>query len=256
MPRNSNNSRKAGSLIDDNLSSDDMGGLSEEGKLILSNIIEKLNTAVAQILSRYDEQSVKVDQLELQVSKLKRENSEMMNRMDELEADQRDSSLIISGKSVPGYVNGENVSSVARDLLKSKLNYELPLTSITSAQRLGRKPASQASDVRPILLKLQHHSIKYDLRRAARTVKPANIFINDNLVPRRAKILRVLRAAKKKFPNKISACGSYNGRVFVWLTAASDTSKNLKVFVNTDDKLEDVCVKTLGIQQSDLDIQL
>ena len=253
MPRSSNNSRKATQLLDDNLSSvDDHEGLSEEGKMILDRITDKLNIAVTQILSKFDEHLHKIVVLEKQVAEYKHENIELRERLDDVECEQRGSSLIISGDAVPCSVDGENVASVVSDLVKNKLNYKLPHASIVAAYRLGKKSASQAPDKRSILLKVNHSDTKNDLRRAARSVKPSSLFINENLIPRRAKILRTLRAAKRRFPGKVSACGSQNGRIYVWLTSSSDTGKNLKVFVNCEDKLDDICVKTFGLHFSEI----
>ena len=253
MPRSSNNSLKSVTPMSDRLSSDQLSCISEEGKVILTQINDKLDTSVAQILARLDEHIVKIKELEGHVLRLKLENTDMRERLDELEADQRDTSLIISGESIPNSVNGENVASITQDLIKSKLNYELPLSTISAAYRIGKKPTTQAPDRRPILLKLQHGGTKNDLRRAGKTVKPTNLYINENLIPSRARILQILRRAKRKYPNKISACGSQNGRVYVWLTASTEGGNNTKVFVNNESKLEDLCVKSLGVHSSDLD---
>lgn len=91
-----------------------------------------------------------------------------------------------------------------------------------------------------------------DLLVACRTVKPQNIYINENLTPGRANILYTLRQAKKRFPGKLAACGSQDGRVYAWIKPKVATGKNTKVFINDKVKLETFCQDTFDVQVSQL----
>jgi len=90
------------------------------------------------------------------------------------------------------------------------------------------------------------------LLRAARAVKPDNLYITENLTKTRSKILYGLRQAKRRFPRKINGCGSQDGRVFVWVTTPDPSAKNTKLFINTLVRFGELCEKTLGVDAADL----
>ena len=128
----------------------------------------------------------------------------------------------------------------------------LPTEEITAAFRLGSKPNSQGADRRNILLKMKREDTKRDILAACRTTKPNNLFIKDDLIPARAKILFALRQAKRRFPAKVMSCGSRDGSVFVWLRASGDSTNNNKMTVNNFSKLSKLCQFELNIRPSEL----
>ena len=70
-----------------------------------------------------------------------------MERLENLEFNERLNDLIISGGSVPEGKIGENTTMVVVDALKINMQYELPASSIVSAYRVGRPPAPQQPDI-------------------------------------------------------------------------------------------------------------
>ena len=96
---------------------------------------------------------------------------------------------------------------------------------------------------------------KYDLISACKQTKPPNLFINENLTPTRNNILFSLRCVKKKFPSIVAACSSHDGKVYTWikpLNPDAPSARNSKLFINTQDQLEDFCRKSLKVQIEEL----
>ena len=143
------------------------------------------------------------------------------------------------------------VCCVVRDRLKLGMD----VTDISAAHRLGPKPKSQGPDRRKIIVKLCRRERKYDLITACKQTKPPNLFINENLTPTRNNILFSLRCAKKKFPNIVAACSSHGGKVYAWIKPPNPdapSARNSKLFINTQDQLEDFCRKSLKVQIEEL----
>ena len=156
--------------------------------------------------------------------------------------------VVMSGESLPVYTTGENSRQVAADTLKIKLRCQVKCEDMVAAHRIGKKPDSQAADRRSILIRLRDRGLKNDLLHTARKSKPAGLFLNDNLTPSRSTILFALRKAKKLCPEKVIACGSSEGKVFVWLRSAKPGEGNTKIFVNNENKLEKLFSGTFGIE--------
>ena len=127
----------------------------------------------------------------------------------------------------------------------------MAVTDISAAHRLGPKPKSRGPDRRKIIVKLCRRERKYDLITACKQTKPPNLFINENW----NNILISLRCAKKKFPNIVAACSSHDGKVFAWikpLNPDAPLARNSKLFINTQDQLQDFCRKSLKVQIEEL----
>ena len=239
LSRNANNNKNSGNL---KLSLDK---LSDESRALYTLITSKFESALADLQAKLAVKEAKVDQLDKLVSDLRIYNTELSDRVDELETRERGSSLIISGKNVPLAVDRENVSGVAAETIRNMLRCEVKQSDLIEAYRVGKKPATQKPDRRSLIIKFQRRDLRDDVLRSARTVKPTGIYVNDNLTPLRSDILFKLRQVRKLHPNKIDGCGSSAGRVFVWLKF--DGSPNKKFFVNTTAKLDDLLEKDVGI---------
>lgn len=172
---------------------------------------------------------------------------DLCDRLDDLETLERRDMLVLSGDSVPLAAAGEITSRVAVDTLKLKLKCELKADDLLAAFRIGKKPVTQALDKRSIVIKLKHTDVKHDLLMSARRVKPHKLYINENLTPSRSTILYVLRRVKKMHPDKIDACGSYDGRIYAWLRSTQPGARNTKVFLNSENKLESFLDKSIGV---------
>lgn len=226
--------------------------LSEEGRLILDIIIEEYRGTMNEILSRIDEREEKITELQSEVSALRKGMSSLRERLDDVEADQRRDTIVLSGDGLPPATVGEDSTGVACDTIRSKVNFNLKRDHVISAHRIGKKSPVQGPDRRKLLVKLSHHEDMQELMSACRTVKPAGFYVSDNLTQSRSEILYALRRAKFRFRSKVSACGSLNGRVYVWIKHENPSMRNSKVFINSKQMLEDWCVRTLGVTATDL----
>ena len=179
----------------------------------------------------------------------------MEEKIDDADAYERSDTIILSGNDVPSATQGEIVSDIVCGVVRDRLKLELDVTDISAAHRLGPKPKSQGPDRRKIIVKLCRRERKYDLITACKQTKPHNLFINENLTPTRNNILFSLRCAKKKFPNIVAACSSHDGKVYAWIKPPNldaPLARNSKLFINTQDQLQDFCRKSLKVQIEEL----
>lgn len=221
-------------------------------RFVLFRIDEKFEELRRDIVSEMRAKDEKIEELEKQISGLKRDGRAMEERLDEFEANGREDEFIMSGKamSTPSSSTAESTTVTVCELLKSKLNYVLPPDSVVQARRLGKKPDNQSPDERKILVKVRGYQTKNYILQACKTVKPPSMFVNDHLTPTRARILFALRQARRRKPNIVSGCGSVSGSVYVWVKPSEPSAKNQKIYLNTWLKLEKFCSVSLQIDSS------
>ena len=68
-------------------------------------------------------------------------------------------------------------------------------------------------------------------------------------------ILFALRRAKKRYPERISACNSIDGRIYVWIPpplAGDGDARDIRQNIDNGDKLVDYCDKTLKVPLSSI----
>lgn len=167
----------------------------------------------------------------------------MEEKIDDADAYERRDTVIVSGKAVPTVTDGESCLQIVSDLLKNELKLIVPATDISTAHRLGKRPATQQPDNRSIIVKLCRRDLKKDILDACRQLKP-EMYVNESLTPTRNTIMYVLRKAKRKCPDKISGCISIDGRVCVFVKPPNPDApgaRNSRMFVNTPHKLELFC---------------
>ena len=237
---------------DDEISEDD---LSEEGRLIVKIIERKFDTIVTKLTEELKNRDCEVNDLRSEVNQLRIKLGRMEEKIDDADAYERRDTIILSGNDVPSATQGEIVSNIVCGVVRDRLKLEMDVTDISAAHRLGPKPKSQGPDRRKIIVKLCRRERKYDLITACKHTKPPNLFINENLTPTRNNILFSLRRAKKKFPNIVAACSSHDGKVYAWIKPPNPdapSARNSKIFINTQDQLEDFCRKSLKVQIEEL----
>ena len=216
---------------------------------LLEEKFDKFKTEILNEIKRKDE---KVDRLEAEVHGLRHTVRLMEERLEDHEAAVRRNEFTLSGRAVTATSNNENTDVFVRDLLKSKLNYELKIQDISSSIRMGTKSSAQEPDGRKIVVKLNDGELKRDIIRACKTTRPTDLYINDNLSKNRSKILYALRQARRRKPDCLTGCGSHDGRVFVWLKAADPSAKNQRFFLNSWEKLSAFCEKSLQLDADEL----
>ena len=109
--------------------------------------------------------------LEDENSILKNKLSKLEEHLDDIESQNCSNNLIISGKFQTALLNDSLPHSVLQ-LLRNKVNYELPLENIISVYRIGSKSSAQSPDNRNIILKMLDADSKRVIISAFRTVKP------------------------------------------------------------------------------------
>lgn len=225
----------------------DIDQLSEESRVLYMMINSKLDEVVKTI-NRKEE---RISHLEKECGTLRRVVAELGERLDELEAGERNDSVVMSGSAIPPGNSNENTIQIVQHIMKNNMNYDISREKITSAYRVGKKSISQGPDKRNILVKFINRDFKIDLIKTCKSYKPADLFVNENLTPHRSEVLSALRRAKRLVPDKISGAGSINGRVFVWLKAHI-TGSNKRIFINSRAKLEEQCEVLFGLQPDQL----
>ena len=231
-------------------STKDLSKLSEEGSLIVEIIMEKFDKLSQDITSKIEANQEKFDEMEREIRSLKNDNSEVRERLDGIEARERNDSVIISGAQLPKVTPDENPVGVSLDMFERVLKLKTNKENIRHAYRIG-KSKSLSDDRRSILVKFTDVDMRNDIVAACRTVKPPGIYVNENLIPVRAEIFSVLRHAKRRYPTQVAAVGTRNGDIYVWLKSPNG-ERNQKLFLNTKSKLADFCENTLHISVANL----
>ena len=223
---------------DDSKSSD----LNDESKKIIEAISlkldEKLDQFRAEFRAALAEKNEEIIILKTQVSSLQNRVEKLEEAIDEGDAYERRDTLLFSGDGLPVVSADEVPVNVVCSMVKEKLRLNLNPTDISTAHRMGRKPTSQATDRRKLVVKLCRRDLKRDILMAARNIKP-DIYVNESLTPLRSKILFALRKMRRSHPHILKGSTSIEGRVFAWI--ASDPgrldSPHVRILVNSISKL-------------------
>ena len=238
----------------------DLSELSNDGKIIIkilsdffSDKIEEMKLSYENALAEREKDGLK---LRNEYNLLKKDFDRLTERVEDLETNGRKQDLIISGPNTPTVQIGENLKSISEDFLKRTLKINLPENSIQRAARIGKKPTNSTSaDRRSIILTLSSHELVQDTIRTAKTVKPQNVYLNENLTPTKHKIMQILRKSRRIYGNKISGCSSRHGRVSVWLKPPHphvEGAQNLRMNINSYGELTDFCTRVLEVSLESL----
>ena len=140
---------------------------------------------------------------------------------------------------------GEKCAAIVFKLKLKSLNLKVNMNDISTSHRLGRKPSTQRSYKRNILIELCPRDLKKDIMLACRNAKP-NFFVNESLTPLRSTSLYVLRQAKTE-QARLVECNSIGGRVFAWVKSQDGQGKRQVIVpVNTHLELESSCAISSG----------
>lgn len=218
----------------------------------IDNKIEQVVDTFQHLLQ---EKHSKIEELEQQVVTLENKVDGLEEKLEDTESYERRDTVVISGSAIPQAIDDEDSVTVATTLIKEKIGIVLNPTEVSIAHRMGKKPDTQTQDKRSIIMKLCRREMKQELLKACKTVKPKDIFVNESLTRIRSTVLYGLRQAKKKYPERISGCGSNEGKVFVWLkppNPKAHMARNTRMTVNTRGKFEDLCKNILKCKSSEL----
>ena len=193
----------------------------------------------------------KITDLETQVTTLKEDIVKYQVKFDDVEAENRSTAVIISGNKLPLESANEDPIQIACDTINGALNKQLVApANIMTGYRIGKKSSDRAADERGILVKFCRRDDKHKIFTACKSVQPQNLYINESLIPARAYVLYLLRKAKRVHSDKISACGSYNGRVYLYPKTSSHSAKNIKFYINTVEELDAWGERVCGVKLS------
>ena len=217
-------------------------------KKALNDLENESNEHINKLTSENDELKSKLEVLSLKNDQDKGNINgkilTMTSKMAKLEIDQEASavaelndSLLVSGTIVPPENSQEDTKQIALDLMRNQVKINLQENDILSAQRVGPKTKNGEALARKITIKLASLETKRDIFKSAKTARPANLYINECLIPTRQKIHYVLRLARKNHPNKIVGLSTSNGSVFIWLKTPKQNN-NLRLKINTIDALK------------------
>ena len=168
--------------------------------------------------------------------------------MEDIEAQNRGKNVILSGKVLAG-VSSENLAEYCVQLLHQKVNYyyNLPAETVLSVYRLGARRIGQSPDKRSLKLKLRHEGITTDILTACCTIKPPDMYANEDWIPSREKILYLLRRAKSRSGDRLTACGSLKGYVYALLKPPNESARTQRILIMAMSRLESLCSQELGI---------
>ena len=197
----------------------------------------------------FDEKDKDLNEAKKCIKHLEKRVNNLEERLDATDSYERRDTLVISGH-VPVAHERENCNMIVRNMLK-EIHINVPENEISTAHRLGKKPAYGKEDKRNIIFKLCRRDIKREILDACRQQKP-RYYINESLTPTRSAIMYVLRKAKQLHPDIIGSTKSFDGNVQVWLptstiaSASNSSPKYNRTTINTKEKLEELLQSKLS----------
>ena len=241
---------------------DDVQPTSKDGKSLKTAFMSFLEDFPKQLLEMFQSmkednlaKDQKISSLETTVADLTRRVSKLEENVDDQEAYERRDTLVISGKKLPQVSQDENCPLLVQKIVSENLGLVISPQDISVSHRIGAPARTQRPDQRKIIVKFCRRDTKSEVLRAARRVKPSDIYLNESLTPQRQIILSGLRKAKRDLPNIVSGATSIEGSVYAWVKPPNPNAqgaRDLKVKINTMTKFEDFCSKTLRTPASQL----
>ena len=123
-----------------------------------------------------------------------------------------------------------------------------------AAFRLGTQPLSQSADNRNLMLKFHDKRDRDDVLLSCKRCKPTDLYVNEDLTPRKSNILFALRRVRRKSNGRISECGSLNGRIYAYIRPPNQSERHQRVFIDSMERLDSICQREFGIALSEIDM--
>ena len=168
----------------------------ENVALLRSAIAAPLLEEVRQLKETIIEKDEIIDSLKSQLTSLEEKNDEMEEKYDELEQYSRRNSLRFIG--LPE-TSSEDCYAKTVDVLNNSLNLDPPLelSDLDRVHRCG-KPKMNPAGSRPMLIKFATYRQRQRVMTNRSTLRGTDMFLNEDLTPRRAKLLKSVRDAKRE----------------------------------------------------------
>ena len=219
----------------------------------LSSLETKFDSFKNDMLAASNAKDQRIVKLEMEIAGQNKSLEKLEEKFDDLCQYSRRESLVFSGESIPIVKEGENCIEDICNLVSSRLGPLNPL-DISTAHRLGPKPASPRNDRRSIIVRFVRRDLRHKILDSARKRKPNNLFVGESLTPPRQTITRVLRKAKNDYPAKVSGYTTIDGSIYVWMKPPNPDAigaRNSRIMVNSLRTLEEFCTKNFGKPASD-----
>ena len=224
--------------------------LRTEFQKIRDELMEKMESMELSFQTQLAQKDQEISKIRQDNASLRKSVTLLEEKLDDSDAYERRDCIVLSGDGLPAAENGENCLQVACQLVKDKLRVNLQPSDISTAHRLGRKPATQGPDRRKIIIKLCRRDLKRDILDACKQLKPG-FFANESLTPTRNTIIFALRRMKRSSEDSpVKGTATIDGRVFVWIKS-SGASRDLRLSVNSRQKLEEFSLKYMKKPLSD-----
>ena len=219
---------------------------------IFERRLEKTVDGLVQKLTSKDEM---IETLRAELGLVRRKVIDLENKVETTEVYEPRETIVVSGSDLPPVTEEEDSSEIFTELVRNKIGVTIEKTNIWVAHRLGPKLTTQTPDKRNIIVNFCRREDKHDVMKAWKTVRPRNLFVNESLSRNRSNLMYGQRQVKKRFPDKVAGCGSFDGKVCVWLKSPNPDSRrarNTKTMVNTRDKFSELCDNYFKCSATDL----
>ena len=224
---------------------DILESMSEDGRKIITFMENRFDSLERRFTEMLSAKNKEISALQDKVNSLTTEVDKLRSLMDDSDAYERKDTIIISGNALPVFVQGENCSLIARNLMAEKLRTVIGENDVNTAHRLGEVPTNLQQDRRSIIMKLCRRDMKQSIIQASSKMRCPGLFVNESLTPTRRTIFKTLRDIKRNHPALVKGCSTFEGKVYAY-TKASGTSptsgRDVRHLVNTQEQLRKFCV--------------
>ena len=227
----------------------EIDNLSPDGKMIVSVLSDKLDLFKDEFLNLLKVRDAEIHKLNKQVIDLQAEIHKLKENVDDGDAYERRDTVIFSGEELPLVSAGEIPTNVAVQVIKDKLNLNIPPTDISTSHRLGKTPSSQQPDRRNIIIKFCRRDTKHNVLAMCRKKKPSKFYVNESLTPTRSTVLYALRKMKRENGSRVTGTSTRDGKVYAWIKQSSSAppgSPGVMVPVNSHHALLEFSMKYMG----------
>ena len=197
--------------------------LRESFQQLLTDSTAELRTLV---LSKTEE----VASLQAQKRDLQHKVDVLQEKLDDAESYSRRDCVILSGRCIPAETPSEDTAKVAMELLKNKLNVDLPLSEINMVHRIGKQNVASGIN-RKCIIKLVLRLKKYDLRKACKTQDKRDtnkIFVSESLTPTRGKLFFILRKIHADHKTIVKGCTTQDGSVVAYTKPVGGNGRDVR----------------------------
>lgn len=213
------------------LQDQDLQGLGDESRLMVTLIISKLSTFFTEKMEQKDAKIAKLEEitgiLKSDLSSLQVKLEKQEERIESLLQESIKDTLVLSGE-LPTYSASENCTDVIVNSLNQSIEVTIPPEDIVEAYRVGNPKQNGEVDKRPIKFKFKQSNIDY--RRAIATAcarfRP-NIYVNEFLTQYKKDLFAKVKKIRKKYPGLVGKCYVNDGIIVI--KKLTPQGKNIRV---------------------------